>query len=49
MTDEQKAVIQAIIHTLNTSIPVVTKADLDAKLGCILALEKLAEDEQCTE
>lgn len=49
MTDEQKAVIQAIIRTLNTSIPVVAKADLDAKLSCILALEKLAEDEQCTE
>lgn len=49
MTDEQKAVIQAILRTLNTSIPVVAKADLDAKLACILALEKLAEDEQCTE
>lgn len=48
MTDAQKAVIQAIIHTLNTSMPVVSKADLDAKLGCILALEKLLEEDECT-
>lgn len=48
MTNEQKTTLQAILHTLDTHIPVTAKEDLDAKLGCILALEKLLEEEQCT-
>lgn len=48
MTDAQKTTIRAVIHTLNNCIPVIAKEDLDAKLGCILALEKLLEEEPCT-
>ena len=46
MTQEQKSVITAVISTLNRAIPVITKEDMDAKLGCILALEQLLLKEE---